>query len=435
LDYKLITERFHLFAPNINICFAVEFNKTFSDELIHEAIKTVHTIHPILRSSVRFDQEGNSFYHIEEQVKADFTVIEISDEDEWLSIIAKEQKQEFILSRAPLIRFKLLKCNEKMFLIMCVHHILADGLSCVKILKSIVSCMNEPGQNIEQQQPNLLEDSVLYDNEKLSSGVKLLVNMLNKKWGRSPHVFNEAGYYRMRENYWKEQSHSIEAMELNEGEVLQLKAKCKENGVTINTILITSLLKAAQVIEPRNIKAGIAVSIRPKENSIGNFASGISIIHKYRDNKSMWENASKIQSIVSKRLNNEKNRCFYLSFLKALNVNLLDSIHFKLFDNYKNKTTDFLAKSLGYTNEPIGCGISNLGMTDLTSELGVKRVFFAPPLVANSDKIAGAISTDTGLRIFYQYSNQINKEMNKKIYDKWIEELKKILNWTEIEIL
>jgi len=52
MSYKLITERSHLYAPNIHVCFVVEFCKVFAADELREAIKTVLQKNPILRSSL-----------------------------------------------------------------------------------------------------------------------------------------------------------------------------------------------------------------------------------------------------------------------------------------------------------------------------------------------------------------------------------------------
>lgn len=424
MNYKLVTERSHLFAPNINVCLVVEFCKEIETEAIRGAIIKVLKKHPSLRSSVRFDDEGNSFYETNDEVNVEFSSVEMTDENNWKSIVSKEQEKPFVLSAYPLIRFTYIKDKGNIKLLMCVHHVIADGLSCVKILQEILSFLKEPNQTIEVVQPNLLEDTILYHNEKLDIIARLFVNVLNKKWSKERRLFCETQYYPMRESYWRHRSHTIESAALNEDQTSRLISNCKNNGITVNTYLVTTLLEAAQKMDKRNTKIGLAVSIRPKEMSVGNFASGISINTKYNNRMSIWKNASRIQRLVNKKLKNNKTKYTFLTFLKAVNMNLIDSMHFSIHENIKRKSTELLRRILGYNEPPFGLGLSNLGNMNLSELDGVKSVYFIPPLIANIDKIVGVITTDSGIRVTYQYSNNENAETNRKIFDEFIKRLK-----------
>ncbi len=426
MSYKMITERSHLFAPNINICFVVEFCNAVEVGALQKAINMVEKQHPILRSSVKFDEKGNTFYDVTEEVKVEVSLVRITDDKGWITVVAQEQEKPFILSEAPLIRFTCVKDGINMQLVMCVHHILADGLSCIKILQDIMTCVNGHNQTIKVQHPNLLEDTVLYDNEKLSIPVRILVDVLNKQWSKESHIFTESEYYTMRQNYWSQRSHTIEVAELNEKQTSQLISKCKKYKVTVNNLLVATLLESAERIHRKNAKIGIAASIRPKETGVGNFASGISIKYRYNRVKSLWENVSKIQKLANKRLRSEKAKAYFLTLLKALNLNLIDSMYFSLFGDFKSKPTRTLRKILGYNKNPFGLGMTNLGKISISTGNGVKSVFFIPPLIANTDKIVGVVTTDSGLRIAYQYLNQVNIERNKQIFHEWIIRLKNL---------
>jgi NRPS condensation-like uncharacterized protein len=423
MEYKLITERSHLYSPNIHICFVVEFRTILDTEDLNTAVNKVFKKYPILRSSVRFDEDGKASYYIEEEVEPDFYEKKYTGEKGWISVVVEEQKKPFVLDRAPLIRFTCLKDEDNLQLIMCLHHILADGLSCVKILQDIMFFVQNPMQTVTTQPSKLLQELPLFKNERLSLTVKFFVGMLNKQWRKAPHIFSKEEYLTMREVYWGERSHTIEVAEIGFEKVSELRKKCHEKGVTVNTFLITLLLKCAQKSEKKNKKVGIAVSIRPEETSVGNFASAISIEYLYDTSKSIWENAVEVQKLAKKKLNTEKSKNFFLAFMKTIDVNLIDSMYFCLFGDFKNKAADKLRKTLGYMDPPFGLGLTNLGKVELSTIHGIKRAYFIPPLIPNTDKIVGVITTDYGLNIVYQYTNQFYTEKNKQIFEDWVSKL------------
>jgi NRPS condensation-like uncharacterized protein len=420
----LITERIHLFAPNIHVCFVVEFCVAPDIEALREAIKKVMYKYPLLRSSVRFDENGSAFFHINNDVEPEFYLEELTDESGWIPIVAREQEKPFSLGKAPLIRFICLRNENRMQIVMCLHHVLADGLSCVSILKDTMFFIQNPRQVAETQKVKLPEDFHLYNDEKLSFLPKLLVNNLNRQWRKSPRIFTEEEYYSMRLNYWAQRSHTIEAAGLSSKRIGELAAKCHRNNVTVNSLLLAALLECYQEVDKRNKKVGLAVSIHSDENSFGNYASGISIDHVYDTRKSIWENALAVQALVKKKQNSIKLRHFYLTFLKSLDASLIDSIYFSLFGNCSGKPTENLRKILGYTERPFGLGTTNLGKIDLSVKDGIKSAYFIPPLIANTDKIIGIITTESGLRVVYQYSDQVNTKENKRIFEAWISKLR-----------
>lgn len=429
MEYKLITERLSLYIPNGHVCFVVEFYKVLDIEILRNAVKKVLQKHPILRSSIRVDENGKAYYHVEDEVEPEFYVETISNDRGWISTVAEEQKKPFILSQPPLIRFICLKNESKMQLVMCVHHILADGRSGIRILQDIISFVENSEQTATVQQVALLEDAMLYSNEKLPLLMRMLAGRLNKQWQRSSHIFSEVEYNTMRKSYWSQRSHIIDVAELDASETGRIIAKCKENHVTVNSLLIATLLGATQRIDgisKENKRFGMGVSFNPNEMNVGNFVSPISINYAYNPQKSLWDNTHVIQELVKKKLSSNKAKYFVLSFIKALNVNLIDSVYYGWFGDFNNKTTDRLRKLFGYINKPTHLGITNLGKIGLSAEHGIKSTYFIPPITVTADKLAGIVTSNTEMKIVYQYYNQENSKVNRQIFEDWIDRLRKI---------
>lgn len=426
MEHKLITERLLLFEPNAHICFGIEFCDVLAIDALREAIKKVMVKYPILRSFVHLDKDGCAIFHIMEKIEPDLHVEELTEEKDWLSIVIREQKKPFALDQAPLIRFTCLRNEGQMQMVMCLHHVLADGLSCVSILKDMMFFLQNPHQVAEVQRVRLPEDSPLYDGEKLLFLPKLLVHNLNRQWRKSPLLFTEEQYYSIHHNYWLQRSHTLGTSELSSEQVSKLAAICHEHRVTINSLLLASLLKCSYQVDKRNTKASLAVSLHSDEKRFGNHASGITIHYVYDARQSIWDNAAAVQVLVKRKQNHTKHKHFFLTFLKALDAGLIDSIYFSLFGNFYSKPTGSLQKILGFTNLPLGLGTSNLGRTDLSVKDGIMNAYFIPPLVANTDKIIGMMTTDSGLKVVYQYSNQIHTKENKQIFEHWIRMLQEL---------
>jgi hypothetical protein len=422
VEYKLITERIHLYCPNVHVCFAAELTQLADIASLRAAIGKTMKKHPVLRSRVRMDASGHAYLHIEEHAEPDILTDEYLYSGDWLQVIAREQQKPFDLNRAPLLRFTVLTGTAGAMLVVCIHHILADGMSGVKLLRDILYFLKHPEQEGEEINDGLLEDSALCPGEKLPLPAKLLAAWLNRRWSKAPHVFSGPEYEAMRENYWKTNSHTISAVSLDQARTEKLLETCRENGVTVNTLLITTFLKTVQEIGGRtkaNKKAGIAVSVHPNETAIGNFASAVSAEYLYNGKRPLWDNTRIVQALIRKKLAHENSKYFYLIFLKELDPNLTDSMYFSLFSDLKRGAGEALGKLLGYIPKPKGGGITNLGICGLTLDDGIKALWFVPPLVPNADRIVGAVTTDMGLRLVCQYDNGAGREMNKRIFENW----------------
>ena len=94
--YSLLTERSHLSAPDIHICFAVELAERYSDDDIREATRKVMIKHPILRSYVRIDRENHAWYEIDEVVRVDFSSIVEDEHADWIAVVRREQEKPFV---------------------------------------------------------------------------------------------------------------------------------------------------------------------------------------------------------------------------------------------------------------------------------------------------------------------------------------------------
>lgn len=172
-------------------------------------------------------------------------------------------------------------------------------------------------------------------------------------------------------------------------------------------------------------KINVAVGLHPGGSAVGNFASGISAEHLYNRKRGLWENTRQVHRRLRQKLDDERRKTFYLTFMKALGPTLIDAMYFNQYSIFENRAAGTLCSILGYTLPPKGLGFTNLGKSGLTKELGVAALYFIPPLVPNLGRIAGAVSTDTGLALTWQYNTQ-HAEEGRRIFERWVSILEAI---------
>lgn len=431
MDYRLVTERSHIFCPNNHVCFAAVLDRSPDAAAVRLAASKVMAQHPVLRGRVRLDAGGNAVLHIEAQAEPLFSTEPGCD---WAAAVAREQDTPFDLLTAPLFRVRYLTGGEAgAVLVLCFHHILADGLSGVTILQDILQEIlwdaRRPAATARIPAP-LLEDRSLYPGERLSPPMRALAGHLNRRWRESAagRVFTLVDYANLLKTYGATTGHGLDCAFLEQGRAARLAALCRENSVTVNSLLAATLLEAAQEVtgdRRGNKKINVAAGLHPSGSAVGNFASGISAEHVYDRKRGLWENTRQVHRRLREKLDDERRKTFYLTFMKALDPTLIDAMYFNQYSIFENRAAGTLCSILGYTLPPKGLGFTNLGKSGLTKELGVAALYFIPPLVPNLGRIAGAVTTDTGLALTWQYNTQ-NAEEGRRIFERWVSILEAI---------
>lgn len=427
MDYRLITERCHLYCPNDQVCFAAVLDAPVDLAALRAAVGGAVKRHPVLKGCVRMDG-ARAYLHI-----GDGVAPEVSEEPDtdWRQAVLRAQETPFKLGEAPLFRVALLNdAAEGPVLLLRFHHILADGLSGIKLLRDILLFIKNPAADDTPAIDPLLEDRALYPGEGLSLPLRLLVSRWNRAWRRSPHVFTGEDYRRLLETYGRRVRRGLMSAALESPETQRLTALCREHGVTVNSLLITTLLKAVREETGQGKKIGLAAGLHPDDHCIGNYASGISVEYVYNSARGLWENAREVHRRIQKKLKDDRRKTFFLTFMKALEPGLVDGMYFAQFGLCENKAARTLGKLLGYTETLAGCGITNLARAEFPPGLGVKRLYFTPPLAPNLDRIAGAVSAGVSatsggtatsggvLTLVWQYDTR-SKDASERIFRRW----------------
>jgi hypothetical protein len=175
---------------------------------------------------------------------------------------------------------------------------------------------------------------------------------------------------------------------------------------------------------------GLAASIREKEyRGLGNYASGISILYAYDENKSFIENAQAVHRLIYKKLSNARRKYFVLHFTDSMDPTLLDSACMVAFGGYKNKTAEYFTHMMGYDGHPKNISITNLTKLDIGQKYGkysIKNLIFAAPLIPNSSRVVGIASLGGCVSFTMHVLDDENLDREKVFFSEAIDVLKKL---------
>jgi NRPS condensation-like uncharacterized protein len=415
-------ERTHLFSPNINVAVQFTIIGAVKVEELKEAIVKAVNCNQILSCKIRLRENGDAYYSLSDEPVFTIQITE-KDRDE---IITNQERIPFELEKGEMVRFFIQPDGNGAKLVIIAHHLAGDGLSISYLVEDIMTALGGSDPKFKPLKLCTLKD--LPKDSNLNIFMRFLTNRLNAGWEKSKKVFQFEDYKNMFQRYWKDRETVIFSEKLDITVLDLLQKKSKEHNVTLNSLITTVLLRA----EGKKADTGLAVSIREDKNqSMGNFASGISIIYKYDESKNFWENAACIQKLIYKKLKANKNKYFLLQFLGHIDSTLIDGAYFSAYDGYNDKTAELVKNMFGYNNNTKDISITNLTRLEQQLTYGkytITDFIFIPPVVPNAKHMFGIVTLGENLHVVMHVwkNNQNSKEL--EFFNKVMEYIREIVN-------
>lgn len=114
-------------------------------EQLQNALIEVQQRHPFLRGKLAIDQSGYPWF-VEETGTIPLRVVERQSEQQWQQEVEHELAHPMDWNQAPLIRMVLVHAADVSELVITCHHVLADGMSTVYLLRDILQTIGLPDQ-------------------------------------------------------------------------------------------------------------------------------------------------------------------------------------------------------------------------------------------------------------------------------------------------
>lgn len=387
---KIRKERLYLCAPNVTVSTVVTIEGSVSNEMLAAAINEAANQNQILSASIVVEEDGSAFYVTRENAENGNQIckkqfpITVTDQC-WQEVVQEQVKKRFEIENGELIRFFILKREKNRQLLIMNHHLAGDALSIAYLIENIMTCVSgkkTPFQSI-----------CLMDTEQIKSGLpwmtRLMVGGLNRNWKKEEKVFRFSDCRRIFEKYWSRHSVKVLSQEINGDTLKKLQSYSRQNGITLNSLLMTAFSKALA----SQTNMGISADARAEGNrSMGNYAIGITSSFAYNEAISFSENAINCHKHIYSRLENNKKKFFLMQFMNAVSGTLTDAVYFAFLDNFESKPANMALGMFGYTDNPQGMGVSNLTRVPIATDYDSCRLtdyICVPPLVSNQKRIIG----------------------------------------------
>jgi NRPS condensation-like uncharacterized protein len=405
--------------------------------MLKNAVAKVQQRHTLLRVRIKEDVQHALWFTSEGVQEIPIEIIPRQSENDWIKIHADFSKIPYEFETRPAIRFVLVQSPEVSELIILCHHMICDGMSLAYLARDLMMHLGDPTAEVEMlPDPAPITLDILPNDVSISGLVKRVIQRIKDQWAEQVVFFDQEDYVALTKAYWDNYDHEIFPIELTEEETSAIVARCKKEGITVNSAISAAVSGALTFVEgekPHNAEFVVATSLRdriqkPAGEAMGFYAQGVQIKLKYNHKKYFWDNARKYHKKISSNYKTKKmfgDLPLYLemdsnlySVLNFKNLGMLvppDSPQYEKLSKF-SKREDVIVRLLQRAKmdsldaKLFGPAITNLGRMDFPKTYGaleLDRLMMQPggafPLV-HVDIVLGAVTCSGKLSMILEYT-------------------------------
>ena len=427
---EIVAGRGFYYMPSAFLTLKVTVEGRYDHSRMEKAVLALEEAHPIINNVAV--KEGDRMWF--ENVGKHVPIIVYSKKSgiKWEDAILELTTPPVNLLETPGVMVGVVPEQECFYLLMVCHHMYGDGTS-VKNLADDLLYIYSTGKKVEVKEAytELSEMDLPLDCMAPEELRERYVAFNNTCWDRKIE-FSWEMYKQMIDTHNQAVVSAISCKSLRGEDYHNLRNKCKELGVTVNSALTTAMTAAMQKGE--SIDAIVSVDTRPlfgyeKEAGIANFASCVQPTIEYNSSIGFWENVA----IVNKKVKQERlNKQRMLNTLYTFMLWGADAFGVGYYARYgmfrDMEVLMELRKTLGLNSEAETFEVSNIGNIEMAANatgLVVRDCYFAPNLMPACACTFGVVSLGEMLTISLGYKKKfVSDETAQKIMDDVIAYLK-----------
>jgi NRPS condensation-like uncharacterized protein len=445
-------ERLFSRSPYSIVTMVARIVGNVSKSMLMNAVSQVQQRHLSLRVRIVEDDDHVPWFTSEGVGEIPVEVVPRESDDHWIKVHQEAIQIPFEFDVRPPIRFILVQSPTISELIILCHHIICDGLSLAYLARDLMVHLGDPTRDVEVlPDPVPVDLDSMPEDVSLNGIVKFFINRINRKWDGNRIFFDRQDYRDLNEAYWANFEHQLLSIELSEAQTSALVARCRENGVTVNSALTAAFVGAQYIVQgDRPYHSSIAVAAhlrdrlrRPVGQVMGFYAGIVMPKWKYNGRTGFWENARRFHKKVKPLFTNKNLFNDFLSWC-YLEPAILEAINFKklgglvrphqaryrklsAFSQRDDVVLGLLKRDKRESLDRIfmGTAVTNLTRMDFPRTYGtleLDRLIMNPggafPLV-NVNLVLGAVTCSGKLSLVMEYAEQaVDTRTMEQVRDK-----------------
>lgn len=439
MRYPITVQRAMLMLP-MYVVMTARVQGEISAEILRNAIEQVRHRHFLLGTRVEFNTDQTA-----DLVRANFRefpldIIQAENDRRWQDLVKKYLATPFRLESGPLARFALVAGETSSHLIISAHHVICDGISLGYLLRDILTVCGSPLKKLDTLPvpPRVTQETAITP-LRIFWLRRWIISKVWQTWDKKNIRFDAAMRDSMLERYFATNNQiQLHIGELTVSETDRLVARCRSEGVTVNSALWGAVLAAQyQFLTPKKIHStvGLARSLRPLlrpkvKDSFGFFAASMTFHLAYEPNLSFWHMVRKAHTRIYKRL--KKENPFQQLILEIVHPGLVDSLYFQKYGFINEYLSQKMLKLAHWENEFYGCAITNVGRLDIPNTYGALSVdaIFGPVVYSDvNEKTIGAATVAGRLTLSMTTDgNRIQSAPASQVLEESLEHLRRNLS-------
>lgn len=137
-----------------NIVATGELTQKIDEEILRHALNLLQKRHVALNYNLDVQGQEENFYYLKTINKIDIKNITSTDKNHWLNIMESELIHQLVIPNKPFIRCIQVINGQKVYLMLNIQHMIADGISLVNLMLELIQISN----NIRQHGINITND-------------------------------------------------------------------------------------------------------------------------------------------------------------------------------------------------------------------------------------------------------------------------------------
>ncbi len=421
MNKEIIAGRGFYYMPSAFITLKVTVEGIYDHEKMKQSVSYLEEAYPIINKVICQTGEKMWFTDAGKHVP----IIFYSDEKfiTWENALTQITKEPINLLEQPGVMIGVVERTDRFYLMVICHHIYGDGLS-VKYLMDDLLYIYSTGHKIcvRESLTELSEDDLSKDC-KIPEDVRARYVAFSETCRAKQIEFSWDTYKQMIDTHNAVVGSGVTCRNISGIVYRNLKYKCKELGVTLNSALTTAMAAALQ--KEDRVDAIVAVNTRPffhHEDTMGlaNYASCVQPTIRYDHSIGFWENVIAVdEQIKAERANVPKVLNTLYTFM-LWGADVFGVGYYARYGLFRDMEVLMeLRKTLGLTNEADTFAASNIGNVEYAAnsdDFVVKNCYLIPNLMPACACTFGVATLGNVITVSLGYKkNLVSDEQAKKI--------------------
>lgn len=421
---EIIAGRGFYYMPSAFITLKVTADEKYNHEKMLKAIAYLEEVHPIINNVVRKSGEKMWFEEIGKHVS--LIRYEEKENIKWEDVVLELTKEPVNLLEVPGVMICVIEKSDSFDLLVICHHIYADGIGLKCLADDLLYMYSTCDKLRPREALTELSEENLTSDYKIPEDLKQRYLSFAQTCKERQVEFSWEAYKLMIEKHNEVVGSGIVCRSIKGAAFQNLKDKCKEYGVTLNSVLTVAMSAALQKGE--KIDAIIAVNTRPlfnyeEKSGLANFASCIQPTVKYDNSVGFWENTVNIDKEIKVEKDNKKKMLNTLYTFMLWGADVFGVGYYARYGMFTDMEVLMeLRKTLGLNAEAETFDISNVGSADFelsSKNITLKDCYFMPNLMPACACTFGVASLSDTLTISLGFKkNLVTQEKAEEIIDK-----------------